>query len=178
MFFRSVVTAPVWASGTVIVSVTIGSSSTGRARAKASRNASLPALRKATSLLSTEWALPSVKTTRTSWTGEPDSAPASSASWMPRSTEPMNWCGIAPPNTSSTNSKPSPRPRGSIRRNTSANCPAPPVCFFSRKWPSATAVMVSRYDTRGGRVVTDTPKRFFSFSSTTFRCSSPRPLTT
>src|SRR2546430_4017665 len=33
--------------------------------------------------------------------------------------------GIAPPTTSSTNSKPAPRPSASIRRYTSPNCPAP-----------------------------------------------------
>ena len=56
----------------------------------------------------------------------------------------MNWFGIAPPFTLSTNSKPLPRGSGSIFRYTSPNWPAPPVCFLWRLWPSARAAMVSR----------------------------------
>ncbi len=48
---------------------TIGSSSTGLALVTASLNASLPAVRNATSLLSTGWCLPSVIATRMSWIG-------------------------------------------------------------------------------------------------------------
>ena len=62
----------------------------------------------------------------------------------PFSTAGMNWLGIAPPFTLSTNSKPSPRGSGSTFRNTSPNWPAPPVCFLWRLWPSALAVIVSR----------------------------------
>ena len=48
------------------------------------------------------------------------------------STAGMNWCGITPPFTASTNSNPAPRGSGSTRRNTSPNWPAPPVCFLCR----------------------------------------------
>src|SRR2546430_13870342 len=58
--------------------------------------------------------------------------------------------GIAPPTTSSTNSKPAPRPSASIRRYTSPNCPAPPVCFLCRQCPSAGRGVVSRYGVLGG----------------------------
>ena len=37
-----------------------------------------------------------------------------------------------PPFTAFTNSKPVPRGSGSMRRNTSPNWPAPPVCFLWR----------------------------------------------
>ena len=64
---------------------------------------------------------------------------------MPFSTAGMNWPGIVPPKTSLTISNPLPPlpcdaaivSSGSTRRNTSPNCPAPPVCFLWRWWPSA-----------------------------------------
>jgi hypothetical protein len=37
-----------------------------------------------------------------------------------------------------------PRGSGSMRRYTSPNWPAPPLCFLCRWWPSAGAVIVSR----------------------------------
>src|SRR5436189_39764 len=41
----------------------------------------------------------------------------------------MNWSGIAPPFTLSTNSKPLPGGSGTSFRNTSPNWPAPADCF-------------------------------------------------
>ncbi|MNE84035.1 hypothetical protein D3C80_1809030 [compost metagenome] len=96
------------------------------------------------SLESTEWLLPSNTVTFTSSTGKPASTPAASAERTPFSTEGMNWPGITPPFTASTNSKPVPRGSGSRRRNTSPNWPAPPVCFLCRLCPSAGRVAVSR----------------------------------
>src|SRR5258705_12926290 len=64
----------------------------------------------------------------------------------------MNWFGIAPPFTASTNSKPLPRGSGSMRRYTSPNWPAPPVCFLWRPWPPAPTPMVSRDGNEGGVV--------------------------
>jgi hypothetical protein len=71
-------------------------------------------------------------------------APLASTSRTPFSTAGMNWPGMVPPLTWSTNSKPPPRGSGSMRRKTSPNCPAPPLCFLWRWWPSAGAVTVSR----------------------------------
>ena len=66
---RSPVIVPILSSGTVTSMFTIGSSSTGLAFMTASLNANLPAVRKATSLLSTGWCLPSVIATRMSCSG-------------------------------------------------------------------------------------------------------------
>ena len=63
--------------------------------------------------------------------------PCSSRSRTPFSTAGMNWPGMVPPKTSLTNSNPLPRSSGSMRRKTSPNWPAPPVCFLWRWWPSA-----------------------------------------
>ena len=74
----------------------------------------------------------------------PAIAPPCSTWRTPFSTAGMNWLGMVPPLTASTNSKPPPRSSGSTRRYTSPNWPAPPVCFLWRWWPSALPAMVSR----------------------------------
>ncbi|MCY1522695.1 hypothetical protein D9M68_575600 [compost metagenome] len=124
--------------------MTIGSSTIGPALRRASSMALRPAAWKAMSLESTEWLLPSWTVTLTSSTGKPARVPAASAERTPFSTEGMNCPGMTPPLIASTNSKPLPRGKGSRRRNTSPNCPAPPVCFLCREWPSAGRVAVSR----------------------------------
>jgi hypothetical protein len=61
--------SPIAASGVVISTLTIGSSTIGRASRTAARKALRPAVTKAISLLSTEWCLPSYTVTFTSTTG-------------------------------------------------------------------------------------------------------------
>jgi len=84
------------------------------------------------SLESTGCSLPSYTTALTSTTGYPATGPDSSVWRTPFSVEAMNGWEMAPPTTSEANSKPAPRSSGSTRRCTSANCPAPPVCFLWR----------------------------------------------
>ena len=67
--------SPVLASGQMISTLTIGSSTIGRAFATASRNALRPAETNATSFESTGWCLPSYTMTRTSCIGKPAIAP-------------------------------------------------------------------------------------------------------
>ena len=115
---------------------------------------------------------------RTSCSGCPEMAPSCRTSRTPFSTAGMNWVGITPPTTSLTNSNPSPRGNGSMRRKTSPNCPAPPVCFLCRWCPSALDVTVSRYAIDGSAVDTLTPYFCSSSSRTTRRCNSPMPRST
>ena len=118
-------------AGTLTVTACTGSSITGSAFASPSCIAMRVAVAKAMSLLSTEWKPPSSKVTATSTTGWP-SGPlrvASSAAWP---TAGMKRRGTAPPTTFSSKWNPAPRGRGAIWIFTSANCPWPPVCRFSR----------------------------------------------
>ena len=69
-------------------------------------NALRPAETNATSLESTGWCLPSYTLTRRSCSAKPAIAPSVSTWRTPFSTAGMNWPGITPPTTSSTNSKP------------------------------------------------------------------------
>jgi hypothetical protein len=60
------------------------------------------------SLPSTAWVLPSYTVTRMSCTGKPATTPSANAWRTPFSTAAMNTPGMAPPLTTSTNSKPAP----------------------------------------------------------------------
>ena len=66
------------------------------------------------------------------------------ASATPASTAVMNCRGIAPPVTSSANSKPDPEGSGSIRMEATPNCPCPPLCFLYLPSAEDFAVIVSR----------------------------------
>jgi hypothetical protein len=81
------------------------------AAASASLIAMRPAVRNASSELSTLWKLPSVSVTATSTTGKPI-GPFIIASRTPCSTAGKYWRGIAPPLIRSSNLKPSPRGSG------------------------------------------------------------------
>ena len=113
---RSPAMSPMFVWGTVTWMSTIGSRTIGAALPIASTNAFFPAATNATSLESTEWCLPSWTVTRTSWIGYPATAPVASTWRTPFSTAGMNWFGITPPTTASTNSKPVPRASGSTFR--------------------------------------------------------------
>ncbi len=93
---------------------------------------------------STGCSLPSVMTALTSTTGYPATTPRSMTERIPFSIDGQKLREIEPPNTSLANSKPPPRCRGSILRWTSANCPAPPVCFLCRYIDSDFVRIVSR----------------------------------
>ena len=56
--------------------------------------------------------------------------------------------------------------------------PCPPDCLTCRPWPAAGFCSVSRSATRTGPVVTSTPCRVRSRSSSTSRCASPIDHTT
>ena len=66
---RSPITSPTYSSGTVTVTVMIGSISVGWAFSMASLNAIEPAILNAISDESTEWCCPSKSVTFTSWIG-------------------------------------------------------------------------------------------------------------
>src|SRR2546425_7455835 len=90
----------------------------------------------------------------------------------------MNWLGIAPPFTLSTNSKPLPRGNGSTFRYTSPNWPAPPVCFLWRLLAPALTAVGSRdgIDAGGG-----SQSDFYCddiFSRTVLIVTSPGPRIT
>ena len=130
-------------AGTLTVTASIGSSSTGSAFPSPSCIAMRVAVAKAMSLLSTEWKPPSSSVTATSTTGWP-SGPlrvASSAAWP---TAGMKRFGTAPPTTFSSKWKPEPRGRGATWIFTSANWPWPPVWRFSRACWTTAWRMVSR----------------------------------
>ena len=126
---RSPITSPTYSSGTVTVTVMIGSISVGWALSIASLNAIEPAILNAISDESTEWCWPSNTVTRTPRTGKPAIVPVRMASWTPFSTAGMKPPGITPPLIALTNSK-SPSANGSISMWQSANWPRPPVCFL------------------------------------------------
>ena len=91
----------------------------------------------------------------------------------------MNWFGITPPFTASTNSKPSPRASGSTRRYTSPNWPAPPVCFLCRWWPSAFAGdRLAVRECAAAACSTSSLNCVAMRSSTERRCRSPSPRST
>ena len=83
----SVITAPRCSSSTVTVTVSIGSSRHIVDGEAISRRARPAAVWNATSEESTEWALPSVRVTLTSTTGQPASRPFSSWWCTPFSTD-------------------------------------------------------------------------------------------
>ena len=103
--------------------------------------------------------------------------PCGIASRMPFSTAGMKFRGIAPPTTSSTNSKPLPRGSGSSLIHVSANCPRPPDCFLYLPCTSARPLIVSRYGTFGALSSTSTPYLRFKRSTATSTCSCPEPET-
>src|SRR6218665_112310 len=72
----------------------------------------------------------------------------------PFSTGGRNRPGVPPPLASAVNAKPAPAGSGSMRRKTSANWPAPPLCFLWRWGPSGGAGTGSREAMGGGRVRT------------------------
>ena len=82
-------------------------------RRGASFSASEPASWNAMSEESTLWNLPSTSVHRMSTIGFPLITPCCIVLTIPFSTEPMNWCGIAPPKILSTYSNPSPLGSGS-----------------------------------------------------------------
>ena len=112
--------SPTAASGALISTATMGSSTIALASRIAAKKALRPAVTKAISLLSTLWCLPSNTVTRTSTTGWPEIAPLSSTSRTPFSIAGMKLPGMVPPLTASTNSNPAPTPldrgSGSTRR--------------------------------------------------------------
>ena len=108
------------------------------------------------SLLSTEWAFPSVNVTLRSTMGKPARQPRSAWARTPFSTLGMNCRGTAPPTTLSTNSKPPPRGRGSTVMSHTAYWPCPPLCLTCRPWPEDGATNASRSGTRSGSVSTVT----------------------
>ena len=71
-------------------------------------------------------------------------APTVQAFFTPFSTEGTNTRSTFCPESDSENSTPVSRDRGSMRIQTSANWPAPPVCFLWRYLDSARARAVSR----------------------------------
>ena len=87
----------------------------------------------------------------------------------------MYWRGMTPPTILSTNSKPAPRSVGSTRSHATANCPWPPLCFFTLPSASAVPVIVSRYGTCTSSVSTSTPNLRARRSSAIDRCVSPMP---
>src|SRR5207302_6502448 len=62
----------------------------------------------------------------------------------PFSTEGTNTRSTFWPESDCVNSRPVSRGLGSIRIQTSANCPAPPVCFLWRYFESPLLLIVSR----------------------------------
>ena len=115
-----------------------------------------PAVRKASSELSTLWNEPSVSATATSTTRHP-SGPLSIASLMPASTAGMYCRGITPPVILSSNWKPSPRASGRNSMTTSPYWPWPPDCFLCRPRWLAVLRIVSRNATDGWPTLTATP---------------------
>ena len=97
----SVITAPRCSSSTVTVTVSTGSRRQSVDGEASSRRAMPAAVWKAMSEESTLCALPSVRVTRTSVTGQPARRPRPSCACTPFSTLPMNCRGTAPPTTTS-----------------------------------------------------------------------------
>src|SRR5229473_2049940 len=134
LLLRSPIRSPEYWSGAYTSTCITGSSNTGRACFMASLKASEPAILKAMSEESTSWYLPSYRMARKSTTGKPARYPRAAASRIPLSTEGIQFLGIAPPKTSSTNSMPLPRSMGSILIRQTPNWPCPPDCFAVRNF--------------------------------------------
>ena len=141
---RSPMMSPKHSSGAETSTDMTGSRTTGRACATASLKTSRPATWKAMSFESTGCSLPSVMTALRSTTGCPAITPRSITERIPFSIDGQKLREMEPPKTSLENSNPPPRGRGSTRRWTSANWPAPPVCFLWRYIDSDLARIVSR----------------------------------
>ena len=143
------------------------------AAAASSRRASAPAAWKAASEESTECALPSTRVRWTSTSGRSPLIPRWAWVRMPFSTLPWNWLGTVPPTMRCSNTTPEPGGPGSASTTTTAYCPWPPDCLTCRPVTRAGPARVSTIGTRTGTVVTATPWRVRSRSSSTSACASP-----
>ena len=131
-----------YSSGTVTLTLMIGSRITGWHLFFISLTASEAAILNAISEESTSWYDPSWSVALTSTIGYPAKTPPARASCKPLSVTGMYSLGTTPPTTASTNSYPLPG-FGSKLTQTCPYCPLPPDCLMYLPSQSPAAWIVS-----------------------------------